>query len=200
MKSIVMFAAALACLGCVASSLPPPNETVRVATANAAADELAVAQQLRQLAGSYDLSRWVVSHDVMIERQVIPHSDPVVTLNTLYQGDDDGLLAAFFHEQGHRYFSLRREAAVAAATELSTRYPDAPGRPEDGGARSQGSTWMHLLICLYESDALHAVLGEQRAAAVLARRPVYGWVYQRIVEDETEIRAVLAAHGLLTEY
>ncbi len=195
MKAIFVTLAML-CAGCSTAAGPGSTASLQVETANAAPDEVAVAAQLDRLASEYDLSRWVRSPRVVIEKQVIPHSDPVVTLNTLYEGDDDGLLAAFLHEQGHRFFSEHRPAAIAAATQLSARYPDAPGRPEDGGARSQGSTWMHLLICLYESDALHDVLGAERAEAVLARRPVYRWVYARVAEDEAEIRAVLAEHGL----
>lgn len=47
------------------------------------------------------MQRWIRTRDVVVEEKAIPHSHPVLTLNTQYLKNDNALLATFIHEQFH---------------------------------------------------------------------------------------------------
>jgi hypothetical protein len=61
--------------------------------------------QLRRLLRTYDLHKWLFTRDVLIQSGVIPHSHPVLTLNTRYVDDDTAQLATFVHEQLHWFLT-----------------------------------------------------------------------------------------------
>jgi hypothetical protein len=58
-------------------------------------------QQLERLAKQYDLSKFTITRDILIERGAVNHSRPVLTLNMRFFDDDDLLLSAYVHEQAH---------------------------------------------------------------------------------------------------
>ncbi len=162
--------------------------------------------QLQRLLERHTLDRWINTNDVVIQSRVIPHSHPVLTLNTRYVGNaerapnDHAQLSVFVHEQGHWYFSGDRQDATFAAIEaLGALHPETP-TPENGGARDRQSTLLHLMVCMLEYDAMVELIGREQARALLGASDIYPWVYQRILNDEdnARIRAVMAAHGLNT--
>jgi hypothetical protein len=162
-------------------------------------------EQLRRLLEHYDLDRWINTNDVVIQSRVIPHSHPVLTLNTRYVGggerapDDHAQLSVFVHEQGHWYFTAHRDATFAAMEELGRLFPETPS-PENGGARDRDSTLLHLMVCMLEYDAMVELVGRDRARELLGASEIYPWVYARILSDEdnARIRAVMATHRLNT--
>jgi hypothetical protein len=54
-----------------------------------------------QMLASYDLSRYTFTRAVVIDEKAIPHSHPMLTLQTRHLGSDDLLLSAYVHEQLH---------------------------------------------------------------------------------------------------
>src|SRR5689334_3245027 len=68
-------------------------------------------EQLRRLLRTYDLHRWLFTRDILIQSGVIPHSHPVLTLNTRYLVDDTAELATFVHEQLHWFLTDHVERA-----------------------------------------------------------------------------------------
>lgn len=155
--------------------------------------------QLERLLQSYDLTKWSFTRRVHIEAGVIPHSHPVLTLNTRHLDREDLALATFLHEQIH-WFELdrRRTATAAAIDELKQRYPDAPtAHPEGSG--DEFSTYLHLIICPLEIRALEEVLGYEAAAKVLDfwAGDHYRWVYRTVREERPALEAILEKHGLL---
>ena len=94
-----------------AASEPGPRAAPSAATAAVARDtavEITLARglpaedsaraQVYRLLRTYDLRPWLFTRQLRIERGAIPHSHPVLTLNTRYLDHDVGQLSAFIHE------------------------------------------------------------------------------------------------------
>jgi hypothetical protein len=58
-------------------------------------------QQLERLAKQYDLNKFTMTRDILIERGAVNHSRPVLTLNMRVLDDDDLFLSACVHEAAH---------------------------------------------------------------------------------------------------
>jgi hypothetical protein len=152
-------------------------------------------EQLERLLDAYDLERWLFTREIIVRSFVAPHSHPVLTVNTRQIDDDDGCLGTFLQEQFHWYAVNRLEQTEAAVREFREIYPEAPVGPPEG-AKSEYSSYLHLIICTLELDALTELLGEERARQVIEKRSYYTWPYQRALNDGVTIRRVLEHHGL----
>ena len=168
------------------------------ATLTFAVDEEAQArEQLQRLLAEYDLDPWIVTTRIRIAAGEIPHSHPILTLNTKYLDDDLRQLATFLHEQMHWYEeSDAHEAAVDRAIEdLRVRYPNPPSH-EEIGTRSEYSTYLHLVVNWLTFDALRHLLGDEEARTLTDGNNIYRWVNQRVLDDTAAIGAILDDHGL----
>jgi hypothetical protein len=152
-------------------------------------------EQLERLLRTYDLERWLFSRLVVIQSRVIPHSHPILTLNTRYVDDDIAQLATFLHEQHHWFLVDRQVASDAAMADLRVLYPTVPGRPPEG-ARSEESTYLHLLVCYLELQAMVELVGEQTARQQLESWTHYTWVYDTVLSETEKIGEVVRRHGL----
>ncbi len=153
--------------------------------------------QLDRLLHAYDLSKWLFTQEVLIQSGVIPHSHPILTLNTRYVDDDIAQLATFVHEQLHWLLTdhVDRAKIDAATNELRTLYPQVPTTlPE--GARGEWSTYLHLIVCYLELQVLTELLGEPRARQQLERWTHYTWVYRTVLTDTERIRSLVRRHGV----
>jgi hypothetical protein len=187
-------------LGLLLSSAPAhgASEEVRIRLHGDTDLERRGREQLERLLRTYDLEKWLFTRDVLIQSRVIPHSHPVLTLNTRYLDDDIGQLATFVHEQLHWFLTdqVGKEVVAAAIAGLKTMYPSVPGEPPEG-ARGTDSTYLHLVVCHLELKALTELLGESRAREQLAQTDHYTWVYRTVLADTDEIQSTLARHGLI---
>ena len=154
--------------------------------------------QLRRLLHTHDVRKWLVTRDVLIQSGVIPHSHPVLTLNTRYLDDDTAQLATFVHEQIHWFLTdhMDRAKTDAALTELRVLYPTVPTELPTG-ARGERSTYLHLIVCTLELQALTELLGEPSARQQLERWTHYTWVYRTVLTDTERIGGVLRRHGVI---
>lgn len=168
---------------------------IDIELASGTAREQAAETQLRRLLETHDLEPLIFTTRVRIEGGVIPHSHPVLTLNTRHLDDDERQLATFIHEQMHWYSLEIGEPFGAALADLRGAYPEVPVGG-DQGARSVHSSYLHLIICQLEHDALMRYLGPERARQVIAQMDVYRWVYDKVLNDEPTIRSVMTRHGL----
>ena len=100
-----------------------PPDDIRIELAAGSRLEREGHDQLRRILATYDLSPWMTRR-MGIQSRAIPHSHPVLTLNTRYL-DNDTLQAA----------------------------------------RDENSTYLHLLVCTLELDAV----SEQIRAVLRAR-------------------------------
>ena len=154
--------------------------------------------QLRRLLRTYDLHKWLFTRDILIQSGVIPHSHPVLTLNTRYLDDDTAQLATFVHEQLHWFLTdhIERGKTNAALTELRALYPTVPTTPPEG-AMGERSTYLHLIVCHLELQAMTALLGEQSARQQLERWTHYTWVYRTVLTETERIGELLRTHGVV---
>ena len=169
-----------------------------VELSNNVEDERQTQEQLFALLRQYDLRKWLFTKHIRIQRRAIPHSHPVLTLSTRDRNDSSRLLATFIHEQLHWFATLHPSKVSAAVAELRALYPQVPvGYPE--GARSEYSTYSHLIICYLEYQALVELMGLQEATRVFdfLSKHHYTWVYKTVRADANRIGAVVRRHGLM---
>jgi hypothetical protein len=155
-------------------------------------------EQLRRLLHTHDLRKWLFTRDVLVQSGVIPHSHPVLTLNTRYLDDDTAQLATFVHEQIHWFLmdQVGHARTNAAVSELRGLYPQAPPAPPEG-ARDEWSTYLHLIVCTLELQALTELLGEPSARQQLARWTHYTWVYRTVLTDTEKMADLVRRHGMI---
>ncbi len=158
--------------------------------------------QLERLLQQYDLTAWLFTREVLIDEQNTPHSHPVLTLHTRHFGDDQRLLTTFIHEQIHRSLTdwpERRDARDKTIEELKALFPVVPqGRPY--GARSASSTYLHLIVCYLELEALKSFLGERPARRVLATQTHYVWIYATVLSNVGETVGEIVRKHHLDQY
>lgn len=153
--------------------------------------------QLERLLGQYDTSKYTFTHTVIIEEHAIPHSHPVLTLNTRHLHEDDAALSAFLHEQIHWFLAEHGTQTDTAEQELKTWYATPPvGAPE--GAQDVASDYLHLIVCELEREADLSLLGPERTEAVMRfwADDHYKWVYKTVIADHTRIQALIRRHNL----
>ena len=161
------------------------------------AGEAATREQLHRLLANYDLSPWLHTKAVVIDAQAIPFSHPVLTLHTRHTKDDELLLSTFVHEQLHWFLTERKEQTDQAIGDLRKAFPNAPAGGR-AGARDEYSTYLHLLVCFLEQDAVSHLLGELKAKQVMEfwATDHYTWVYRQVLDRGPEIASVLRARQL----
>jgi hypothetical protein len=157
-------------------------------------------QQLLRLLATYDLSNWIFSKKIVVDSgfDVIPHSHPVLTLNTRHLKDDELLLSTFVHEQIHWYLEEKPKETESAYAELKTMLPKAPvGFPEGGDTEEW--TYKHILVCYLEYLAMKGVLGEFKARQVMEfwMTDHYTWIYESVLKREREIGALMRKNKLI---
>jgi hypothetical protein len=162
------------------------------------AGEVQTKGQLQKLLAQYDLSRFIFTKEIIIDRSSIPHSHPVLTLHTRHLKDDELFLSTFVHEQLHWFLTQHKDETEQAVKDLRTIFPKVPvGFPE--GADSEDSTYLHLLVNTLEYRADKELLGELRARQVMEfwATDHYRWVYRQVLDEGDKIRAVLRKYKLV---
>jgi hypothetical protein len=154
--------------------------------------------QLQSLMTNYDLSRWLFTHKISIESRQIPHSHPVLTLNTRHLNRDDLLLSTFIHEQLHWFLDTRKSATAAAVAELRVMYPQIPLGYPNGSGDMEGN-YDHMIVISLEYQALKTLLGQSNAAETMVywSEDHYKWLYKKVLTDEARLNALLVKHGLV---
>lgn len=170
-------------------------DEVEIVTAGLGANEEAVATELRALFRTFDLSPYLFTRKIRIARGEIPHSHPVLTLNTRHRGDR--LLSVFLHEQIHWFVAARPAAEARACAACERLFPDLPVAPPDG-AGDRRSTCLHVVINRLEHRALATLVGEERALAVTTfwAGDHYRAIYRLVLDRGPVIDRVLAEVGL----
>ena len=185
-------------LSAVGLARAAPEMEMEITLANGTTAEQQTKAQLEKLLAKYDVSKWVFTRKINIEKGQIPHSDPVLTLNTRHLDRDDLLLSTFLHEQMHWFLASKEEATAAAVAELRQMYPSIPlGFPQ--GSNDEQGNYEHLIVTFLEYQADKALLGPAQAKNVMAywSGDHYTWIYKKVLADEARIRAVLQKHALL---
>lgn len=172
------------------------QQPLNITLVNGDAAEQRAEQQLERLLANYDIDQWLFTREVRIESEMIPHSHPVLTISTGALDDDELALSAFLHEQLHWYANEIEDITVAAKEAFAERFPNAPNGRQGGGARDRNSTYLHLVVCDLELQAMTILIGEQRARATLAKHTHYPWIYDQVLNNP-DVRRINERHGAL---
>jgi hypothetical protein len=154
---------------------------------------------LLDLRTRYDLAPYEYCKQVRIAPTEIPHSHPLITLNTWVR-DDPGLLSMYLHEQMHWYVTWYSHAHAApwraVLERLRRRYPNLPD-PAAGGADDAFSTLLHVMVNWLEIDVVSRFIDRDRAVDYVRALPFYQWIYRTVIEDCEALGALYREHGLL---
>lgn len=153
--------------------------------------------QFERILKTYDTSRWIFTKDVAIETGAIPHSHPVLTLNSRHLDNDDLLLSTFVHEQMHWFLDGRQKEVSLAAAELKSAFPSLPtGYPE--GADSDESNYEHLIVIYLEYKATQQLIGDTASKKVMTfwMSDHYKKLYSTVWDNQELINSILLKYRL----
>jgi hypothetical protein len=168
---------------------------LQVETSRGTDRERQTKDELEKVLISHDVSKYTFTRKVVIDERAMNHAFPVLTLNVRFLHSDDELLSSFLHEQLHWYLREHPTDMESAVAQLRRFYPRVPvGLPD--GADTEYSTYGHLVDCYLEIQADRALIGNDRTAAVIRKKPWYLWIYKTEIEDEPRIAAVVKAQRL----
>jgi hypothetical protein len=152
------------------------------------------------LASEYNLDPYLYTKKINIESRVIPHSHPILTLNTRNAEFPQKILSSWLHEEFHWWADMNGENIEKAVADFRTMYPVLP---QVVGARNEYSTYLHLVVCFLEYKAVSLYLGEVKAREMLLEfatvDAIYPWIYTQILNRTIEIENVVKDHKLLPE-
>ncbi len=140
---------------------------------------------IEEMMSRYDLTRDIFTKEIIIESKAIPHSHPVLTLNTRTISDPHMYLATFIHEQMHWYFDAQNEKTKKFIALMKIKFPEVP-KQFAGGAKDDDSTYLHLGVCYYEFMEIERVLGKKEARRIFEKSDIYTWVRQQVL-DKSEV-------------
>ena len=163
---------------------------INISCKNSSPKEQTVKKILEEIIPSYP-EKYIFTKDILIEEGVIPHSHPVLTLNTkdAYLQNTDILLSTLIHEQIH--WLLSGQDISTYIEKLKSIYPSiAVGSPE--GAKNEYSSYLHILVNYLEIHILKSLIGEEKSKNVLnfLKTDHYTEIY-KVVEDDYESLTLL---------
>ena len=181
----------------LASTLRSQTAGVEIELSHNTPGEQSEAERLRRLLSRFDLTPWVFTRRVLIDEKVTPHSHPVLTIGYGDHGDDNLLLSNFVHEQLHWWLVAHQQQTDAAMSELRELFPHLPVGGLDGAVNEQ-SSYLHLIVNWLEWQGDKALLGESKAADVMAfwKGDHYRVLYRTVLDSEDVVARVVAKHGL----
>ena len=159
-----------------------------------------VRDMLTGLRQRYDLARLEYTRRVRIAPTEMPHSHPVLTLNTSFVRDEVALLSAYLHEQLHWYLTWYSKSRPSEwetlFAQLRARYPQVPAASA-GGAQDEFSTYLHLVVNWCEVEAASQFVGRDAAVEHVGRLPFYRWIYRTVLADWDELGALYRETGVV---
>ncbi len=153
--------------------------------------ELAVAEVVKSVCKKYDIPAF--THAVAIEEGVVPHSHPILTLNTRLN-DEKLLLKVLVHEQFHWYVQDHQRYSECISY-LKSKYED------DGEHNKSGtypnSYWEHIIVCFNTRNYLTGVLSSEDLDWVYEQWQAYPTLERLIIQDYQAIKIDLEKFGLV---
>jgi len=183
---------------CFSASGATPE--IEISLAHGTTAEAQTRDQLRRLLKEYDLSDWLWTRSILIDKDAIPHSHPVLTLHTRHLNDDTLLLSTFVHEEYHWFETAHPRETSAAIAELKTKYPRLPLGGQDG-ASDEESSWLHVIVCYAEWQKMKALVGAEWAHQIMEfwAGDHYRGIYRLVLDNELAVGDVINRHQLLPQ-
>jgi len=155
---------------------------------------------LEELRSKFNLNHIEYTHQIRIAPLEIPHSHPILTLNT--QFIDTGMagklnvLAQYVHEQIHWGLDLhRKQETQKAIAFFEDHYADLHSSfPET--AQDRYSTYLHVIVNWLELDCLRRLLGEGKGNEIILKSYTYSKIYTLVHNDFKFIQCQLERFGI----
>jgi hypothetical protein len=155
-------------------------------------------QQIERLADKYDLAKYTITRDIVVDQQAINHSAPVLTQNLRFLDNDDRALSAYVHEQAHWLLMERhRGEAREMLPELKRMFPNLPiAAPQGDG--NEGTSYIHLVVLMLEWQGLEDLIGADHARAVMEfkRQDHYKALYATVMENRPQMERFLKRYSV----
>ncbi|HME11319.1 MAG TPA: hypothetical protein VKF79_00560 [Candidatus Acidoferrum sp.] len=182
----------------MASALLAETPKLNIRTAHGYPLEEQRKEQMERLAKQYDLVKYTITRDIVIERGAMNHSTPVLTLNLRFLDNDDLALSAYVHEQGHWLLLERfRAENPALLDDLEQTFPGLEYRQPQGDGDLR-SSYYHIAVCMLEWQAMEELTGERRARKVIdwKQQDHYTAIYKILLQQRAQVEAVLNRHAV----
>ena len=182
----------------LASVLVAETPKLNIRTKNGLPREEDRKQQMERLAKQYDLRKYTITRDIVIDHGAMNHSYPVLTLNLRFLDNDDLALSAYVHEQGHWVLVERHRAENPGLLEdLERTFPNLDYRMPQGDGELR-SSYFHIAVCMLEWQAMEELVGEKRARKVIEWKQAdhYTEIYALVLNHRDQVEAVLNRHGV----
>lgn len=179
--------------------MPQRSQSIEISLVNGSNTEAQTRDMLFGLLNEYPLDKWRYTETVQIEDNTIPHSHPVLTLNTFHDpGNPVRLLSTYVHEQLHWFWLLEQHEGrqLMAWRQFRDAFPGIPTDPPRG-AHSEMSNYLHVAINFWEHLALGELIGKDGADAFLGGKPYYTAIYALVLSENDRIRAILEELDLI---
>lgn len=189
---LIAFLTSLFCIG-VWGGTPALN--IELGSGNEA--ERKGKELIEKFSQQYDLSPYIFTKNILIKSKVIPHSHPLLTLNTRQINEPSRYLALFIHEQIHWFFNdpMRVQKTTNFIAQMKLKYPTVPSR-KDGGADDAESTYLHFGVCYYEFVAMTKLIGEEETIKLFETADIYPWILQQVLKNRDYFGKALVESGL----
>jgi hypothetical protein len=169
--------------------------SIDLSTAQARAEK--IIECIKRWRELHDVGRFEYTDHLRVAPTEIPHSHPVLTLNTqLYNPDE--ILCEYLHEQMHWYEDRLGCAGAASPliAELKQRYPHAP-KDSPEGAGDEYSTYLHLLVNWLEVEAASHFIARERAEEIARNKHYYRWMYRTVLSDWDSLEELFRAYDIV---
>ena len=154
-------------------------------------------QAIEHLAKTYNLAKYTITRDIMIEQGAAPRSYPELTMNCRFLSDDDLLLAQYVHEQGQRVLMDRHRGQMQQLfADLQRLVPKLTAEPAQGEAKR--GAYLRLAVIMLEWQGLEDLIGPQRARHVMDRkqREHNNAVYSTAVDKREDMKKLLQKYDI----
>jgi hypothetical protein len=195
LKTFLLIAAAMALLVARAAAQTPK---LNIKTKHGLPVEEQRKEQMERLAKQYDLKKYTITRDIVIERGATNHSYPVLTLNLRFLDNDDLTLSAYVHEQGHWVLMERHRGENPALFEdLQRTFPNMETRVPEGDGQLR-SSYFHIAVCMLEWQAMEDLVGLERARKVIEWKQGdhYKAIYTTLLNHREQAEGVLERNGV----
>jgi hypothetical protein len=172
-------------------------QSVSIQTSHDSPQEQQAKAELERLRKQYETTKYTFTSRVVTEYDAVPHSDPVLTLNTQHFEQDEAVLSTYVHEPIHWFLDAREGQTKAAEEDLKKLYPDSPAGGDEG-AHDLESDYLHRIVCELEREADLELLGSERTKTVTRfwATDHYKWTHRTVTGDHDKIQEVIKTHSL----
>ena len=164
-----------------------------ISTKSKSEKEEHIASLLREVVSVYNPP--IFTGDIVVEQGSIPHSHPIVTLNTR-SSDPRKLLEVFVHEQFH-WFATKASGYSAGIEHLRGLYAD-NGECNVSG-ENPNSFWEHLIVCWNTRNFLQGTLSAENVEWVYEQWNPYPKTEMLVLQEFDRLKDILEPFGLVHE-